>query len=431
MNTSKGPANGAFNYSQRTTTIPTEGETLTGLLHSRIQDGFATSAYWGATGEVPPREPDDAADKHPYPFQDEINRKLVPLPKEQTSYPRTIDYTHIGLHHIKDDGNSNNGGLNASQLRHLYGDGDGSGPQSSAGPNGSAKPRFLTLETTAQSIPRSFDDGVLKALRDGQKKEDDLQKRLADLKATPYTSGSDPDPYKLTSDDYCDVSKIDPSSSRQKDWKDGVSGDTEDEGPDVYRSRYNNVEREGPKRREKTHTVLQRSRNVDRDALKSTLHETHDQSMPKGYTPYSAKDWMSTTHREHAMYDVPAAASMNDRNATVPLRNKNYTLTEDHSRSVVERDTRFRTRNNGDWGTEYSDSYVDRSAESKVCKKFGNRSIFDIEDGIYTMYHEFHHPRADVRTGETYTPAEMVPGQYTTMSAEPLQAPNRVPGSTR
>ncbi|CAJ1009943.1 hypothetical protein Q4I28_005257 [Leishmania naiffi] len=388
-------------------------------------EGFATSAYWGATGAVPPRAPDDAVSKQPYPFQAEINRKLVPFPKDQTSYPRTLDYTNVGLHLIRDDGNSNTGGLNASQLQKLReGSGDLGDPQGQ-GSAGSRKPRFLTLQTTNQAIPRAFDNGVLDALRAGQAKEDALKRELDNLEATPYTGGAAPDVFRLTSDDYCDFGKMDPSAYRQKDWKES------EDGVDVYKSRYNNVEREGPRRREHTFQTLQRGRTVDRMLLRSTLEDSHKQALPQGYEPYSAKEWMSTTHREHAAYDVAEASHMNNRNATVPLRNTHYALSQAHEMALTHRDTRFKERHDGKWATTYSSAYEDRSSEADVCHKHGAKAVFDIHDGIYTINPEYHHPREDVRTGETYIPAEMVPGQYTTMYTEPLQAPNSVIGSSR
>lgn len=418
--------NGAFNYSQRSTNdAPEEQDALTDFLKSRGKEGFASSAYWGTTGEVPPRAPDDVVTKEPYPFQAEINRKLVPFPKDQTSYPRTRDYTTVGFHLGKGtNGNNNAGGLNATQLQKLRGGADGDEADATGGAQ-SWKPRFLTLQTTAQSIPRAFDDDVLQTLRAGQEKEDALKAERDALDGSPYVTNDVPDPFRLTSDDYCDFSGVDPTASRQKDWTDDGTG------VDVYKSRYNNVEREGPRRREHTHETLRRGQAVDRSELFTTLDATHAEAMPNGYEPFSAKDWLSTTHREHASYDVDEAARTNERDATVPLRNKNYTLTANHEASVVQRDTRFQARHGEGWATEHSAQYQDRSAEADVSRKFGAKGIFGIEDGVYTMDKQYHRPRADVQTGETYTPAEMVPGQYTTMYEEPLQAPNSVMGSTR
>ncbi|KPI89122.1 hypothetical protein ABL78_1766 [Leptomonas seymouri] len=420
--------NGAFNYSQRRTdALPVDEDSLKQFLISRGKEGFATSAYWGATGEVPARAPDDVVSKEPYPFQAEINRKLVPFPKDQTSYPRTIDYTKVGFHRLKgDNGNNNEGGLNATQLEKLLGaDGDGLDGTSQL-PNGvqPRKPRFLTLQSTAQSIPRAFDDDVLDTLRAGQQKEDALKADLDELEGSPYGSTEVPDPYRLTSDDYCDFSGVDPSSSRRKDLADGANG------CDVYKSRYNNVEREGPRRRERTHETLRRGQMVDRDQLRSTLDASHADAMPNGYMPYSAKDWLSTSHREHAAYNVEGAARTNSRYATEPLRNINYTLSAAHEAAVTQRDARFKTRHAEGWDSEYSAHYQDRFSEADVSHRHGARSVFDIEDGVYTMDKHYHHPRDDVHTGEMYTPAEMVPGQYTTMYEEPLQAPNKVSGST-
>lgn len=406
--------------------MPDDQDSLTEFLKSRGKEGFATSAYWGATGEVPPRAPDDAVSKEPYPFQAEINRKLVPFPKDQTSYPRTIDYTTVGFHLSKgNNANSNNtGGLNASQLQKLRGAG-GDGSRGLPGDTQSRKPRFLTLQTTAQTIPRAFDDEVLDTLRAGQQKEDAVKAELDALEGSPYGNTEVPDPYRLTSDDYCDYSGVDASSYRQQDF-----ADTEG-GSDVYKSRYNNVEREGPRRRERTHETLRRGQAVDHGQLRSTLDASHAEAMPDGYTPYSAKDWLSTTHREHADYDVAEATRANDRDATAPLRNKHYTLSAGHEATVTQRDARFQARHEQGWDTEYSTQYQDRSSEADVSRKHGARGIFGIEDGVYTMDKRYHHPRADVHTGEMYTPAEMVPGQYTTMYEEPLQAPNAVSGSTR
>lgn len=422
--------NGALNYSQRSKNdMPGDQDSLTAFLKSHGKEGFATSAYWGATGEVPPRAPDDVIPKEPYPFQAEINRKLVPFPKDQTSYPRTIDYTTVGFHRSKaNNADSNTGGLNATQLQKLRGTGAGEldGTHQSADGASSRKPHFLTLQTTAQSIPRTFDDEVLDTLRAAQRKEDALKAELDELEGSPYASIEVPDPYRLTSDDYCDYRGVDPSSYRQKDL-----ADSDGTGYDVYRSRYNNVEREGPRRREHTQETLRRGQAVDHSQLRSTLDASHAEALPSGYAPYSAKDWLSTTHREHAPYDVAEAARMNDRDATEPLRNTNYALSAAHEAAVTQHDARFQARNDKGWDTEYSAQYQDRSAEADVSREHGARGIFGIEDGVYTMDKRYHHPRADVHTGETYTPAEMVPGQYTTMYEEPLNAPNSVAGSTR
>lgn len=415
MNCTRVNQNGAFNYSRRTTTRP-EGNELTELLRSRIEDGFVASAYWGNTGEVPPRDPDDRAPDDTFRFTREINRKLVPFPKEQTSLPRTLDYTVVGLHLVTNQSNGDNGGMNANQLAQLR-DGDADLVE---GPNGlRVKPRFLNTTSSAQRMPGKFSDDVLKVLKDGQDKEDELRRKLVELKGEPFRGG-DPDPYRPTSDDYCDMSTVDPSSYRVYELDPKVPNGR----LDVYRSRYNNVEREGPKRRENTFKRLQRGRNVDLSSLRHTLAESSKATMPRGYEAYSTKDWMSTTHREHAAYDVDAAAKANERNATLPLRNVNYTLTEEHKNSLRANDERMASRYDGDFATEYGDNFLDRFAQAEINKDYAGRSVFDIQNGMYTMDHHYHHPRADVDTNESYSPTELVPGQHKSMYTEPLHAKN-------
>lgn len=395
------------------------------FLRSRAVEGFASSAYWGATGDVPPREPDDQTPKEPYRFQREINRKLVPFPKEQTSIPRTLDYTVVGLHLMTDDGNSNTGGLNAAQLAKLH----DSDAQLEATETGlSVKPRFLNMKTTTQRMPGAFDDDVMRALRDGERKLDEDLRKLEELKRTPFAT-TDPNGFRLTSDDYCDMSGIDPTAYRVTQ-RDPTAAPGEGVDVEVYKSRYNNVEREGPKRRAGTMEMMQRERQVDPRALRAELEHSHRSTLPKGYAPYSAKEWLSTTHRDHADYDVDAAAAANERLATEPLRNTNYQLTAAHELALSQREERQRGRYDGDWATEYSDHYQDRAAQADVTKDFAHRSVFDIRNGIYTMDHHFHHPRDDTTTGETYSPSELVPGQYATMSQKPLHARNLV-GTTQ
>lgn len=414
-------ANGAHNYSLRTTAKPEE-DALDEFLKTRTREGFASSAYWGATGEMPPHEADDTIPRDSDRFGGEINRKLMPFPKDLTSLPRRLESGAVGGHRMLTDGMADAPtapGMSDAQMATLRSltDGDGQG----------RVPRLLTTRSTQQSIPRDFDADVLQTLADGKALEGEMKRRIDDLKGMPRST-ADPDPYRLTSDDYCDMGGIDRPAYCVTETVLGEPGEG-DGGDWVYRTRYNNVEREGPKRRDRTHLLMELARNVDPKELQRTLVESRARTMPRGYQPYSASEWMSTTHREHAAYDPARAASANDRFATEPLRNVNYGLTAQHEQSLSEKDRRFQTRHDGTWGTEYSDHYVDRSGESKVVRDHVSQGVFDVVDGIYTMNHVFHHPRDDVHTGETYTPAELVPGQYATMSRKPLHSRNPLDGT--
>ncbi|KAH9586193.1 hypothetical protein LSM04_009492 [Trypanosoma melophagium] len=390
------------------------------FLASHIKDGFASSAYWGATGEVPPREPDDIAGRKPHRFEMEISRKLVPFPEDKTSLPRTMDYTLIGLHRLKGDGSEAKPQLNAAQLRALEGtvtalDGGDT--------TGGMKPRLMETTTTQnRTIGKgTFDPNVLDALRKGEEDMDCAAKNRDDLKGLPLGTTL-PDPYRPTSWDYCDMSGIDPSSYwvMQKDPNDPQSGYK----VPVYKSRYNLVEKEGPIRREKTATMLQREKNVDKDSLKQKMEDMSANSLPKGYQPWSASELMSTTHDCHAPYDVAGAATSNDRHATAPLPRTYHTLTSAHEETVSQLTQRRLMRHDGTWGTEYSDAFMDRFAQAEVNKDYSKRSIFDIRYGTYTMHHSAHHPRNDTSTGKNYTPSQIVPGQYTTMTQQPHHARN-------
>ncbi|ORC89735.1 uncharacterized protein TM35_000112690 [Trypanosoma theileri] len=391
------------------------------FLASQVKEGFASSAYWGVTGEVPPREPDDVARKKPHRFEMEISRKLVPFPEDKTSLPRTLDYTLIGMHRLKGDGSEVKPQLNASQMRALEasltlraGDGtDGNKP-------------YLMETTTTQNRTigkGTFDPDVLDALRKGEEDVEDATKNRDDLKGATLETGV-PDPYRPTSWDYCDMSGIDPSSYwvMQRDPKDPYSDST----LPVYKSRYNLVEKEGPIRREKTATMIQREKNVDKYSLKQKMENMNTSSLPKGYQPWSASELMSTTHDCHAPYDIPGAVASNERHATAPLPRTYHTLTPAHEETVTRVTQRRLMRHDGNWGTEYSDSFMDRFGQAEVNKDHSKRSIFDIRYGIYTMHHSAHHPRSDTATGENYTPSQIVPGQYTTMTQQPLHARNVV-----
>lgn len=417
--------NGALNYSQRTTSQPTEPDALDQLMDTRTKQLFAASAYWGAAGVVPPREPDDVVKDNLFPFKNEINRKLMPLPREVTSFPKTLDYTHIGLHLMTDTGNST-GGLNKAQQDKLS-DGD-SGMV--VGPDGKMKPRFLNLQTEYMRMPHKFDPAVLDEAKDGEDKEKQYE---ADRKAkgSQAFESADPDPYRLTSDDYCDFGGVDPSSYRvEGDW-DKESGLPLGDRTYLYKSRWNNVNREGPKRRQHTHDVLQKEHEVDPDELRQIMLKERGKHMPRGYKPFSAKEWLSTTHREHAGYDIDKAADANHPDSTDPLRNINYRLTPAHQQAVEYHDERQRTKLDGEYGTEYGDNYLDRHDEADVTKDHSGKSVFDIQYGVYTMDHHFHHPRSDVKTGERYKPHELVPQQYVSMATEPLMAKNEIPSRLR
>lgn len=421
---------GMLNYSQRSVKDPNlEDDALAEFIRSRTKDGFVTSAYWGANGEPRVIEPDDRSGQDPHRFQDEISRKLV-RPAELTSIPRTIDHTLTGFHILKTDPNTERKDMptmnddQKNKLRSLQLSGADSkargAPLAASAPGA---PRFLYLDTTQQRMPGKFDDGVLKSLDELKKADDDIKQRIAELKRQPLTTES-PE-WRLTSEDYHDMDPIDKSSWRVME----TDPDVPDERLEVYRSRYNNVHRNGPKRREHTFKTLAKGRNVDEAKLKETLGNSTRAVLPPGYQPWSAQEWMSTTHREHAKYDADLATSMNDRNSTHPLRNVNYQLTEQHEQSVLRREERLRTRTQGDWGTEYADHYQDRFDEAEVVKDHAGHSVFDIDHGTYTMYHPYHHPRDDTATGEDYTPAQVVPGQYMTMSAKPLHARNEIDSS--
>ncbi|RNF11639.1 hypothetical protein TraAM80_00835 [Trypanosoma rangeli] len=387
-------------------------------LLSRIKDGFASSAYWGATGEVPPREPDDVARKKPHTFEMEISKKLVPFPEEKTSLPRTLDYTHVGFHRLKGDGSEVKPQLNAAQLRHL----GGSGALTAKGSGSETKPRLMETTTTQNRTigNGTFDPEVIDALSKGMDMDTFLKERDR-LKNMPL-EGPAPDCYRPTSWDYCDMSGIDRSSY----WvmqKDPNAPDSDGLLP-VYKSRYNLVEKEGPVRRGETTKMLERGNNVDKGLLKDTMNGMNTKGLPEGYQPWSAQEWMSTTHDCHAPYDVARAAATNARFATAPLPRTYHDLTPAHEQTVLSLSQRYMMRHARNWATEYSDSYMDRLHQAEVNKDHSKRSIFDLQNGIYTMHHSAHHPRDDTATGEMYTPSQVVPGQHTTMSEQPFHARN-------
>ncbi|KAG8341221.1 hypothetical protein TRVL_07953 [Trypanosoma vivax] len=378
---------------------------------------FASSAYWGVSGDVPPREPDVVTGNKPHRFATEINRKLIPLPNSKTSLPRQLDYTHIGLHRIKED-TQDAPSLNAAQMSALYGRGQLHGTGLSA----SAKPRLLE-ETNTQK--RTIGKGalgpeVINALKTAEANLATIEDERAQLKSKPLES-SDPDPYRATSWDYCDMSGIDPSSYRVNQLSPETAGT-----PAVYKSRYNLVEREGPLRRKATAAMMEKERSLDENQLRATLQGTKKILLPDGYRTWSAGQWVSTAHNTYTPYDMKAAAESNGRYATVPIqRTQRPPMATQGQGTEVEVKKHSETRN-GDWATEYSDSYFDKTKDTDVTKDFSKKSIFDLWNGVYTMHHSAHHPRSDVVTGESYKPFQIVPGQYVSMASQPLHARNAV-----
>ncbi|CCD17209.1 unnamed protein product [Trypanosoma congolense IL3000] len=378
------------------------------------RSSLASSAFWGVTGDVPPREPHDVAGKKPHCFEMEINRKLVPFPEDRTSFPRMLDYSLVGLHRLR-EGSDHPPRLNASQMRSLM-----AGHPPSGDTLNSNKLPFLE-KTSTQKRTIGIGEFGPEALDALHKADDDLTKAKnarEKLKNEPFKS-TDPQPYRPTSWDYCDMSGIDPSSY----W---IKTDDQEGMPAIYKSRYNLVEKEGPVRRVKTMAMLEQGKNVNRGQLRNTLNGMNTEALPEGYKTWSAGNWMSTTHDAHAPYDIEGAAATNKRDAVVPLQRTYHLITPAHEETIVLQKQRHLSRHNGNWITEYSNSYVDRFDRAEVNKKFSKKSIFDIRDGIYTMHHYSHHPRDDTGTGETYTPSQIVPGQYTTMSQQPLHARNTI-----
>lgn len=407
--------NGAEDYSRRQYGVPVDPEKFDDLLHSRMNELNATSAYWGCTGEIPPKDPNDHV-QDVFRFKPEINKKLIPLPREVTSFPKKIDESHIGFHIVRGDGNADNGGLNQAQQQML----DGSNAE--IGPDGRPRSRFLNLKTEYMRMPHLFNPKVLGEHADGIEKDNRREDARNRLQQQPLCS-EDPNPYVLTSDDFCDMSKVDPSSYRvEGDWE-KVSKLPLGERRYVYKSFWNAVNREGPVRREKTQEILQREHDVNPQELRAVMLQERLKDMPRGYKPPKT-EWMSTTHREHANYDIQKARDANNPDSTTPLSNINYRLAPSHHEAVRYHDERARTKLDGNWATEYGDSFQDRYNEAEMNKDYAKKTIFDVRYGIYTIDPAFHHPRDDVSTGEVYKPHEIVPQQYVSMAAEPLMAKN-------
>lgn len=343
----------------------------------------------------------------------------MPLSRELTSFPKRIDDSHVGFHIVCGDLNRDTGGLNSSQQEKL------DGVDFDIAPDGNLQRRFLNLKTEYMRMPHRFDPVVLDEHVDGINKENMHENARGKMQHQPMCS-EDPNQYILTSDDFCDMSKIDPSSYRvEGDWNTASKLPLK-ERPYLYKSYWNAVNRDGPKRREETKQMLQREHEADPNELRAVLMQERLKDMPRGYKPYKT-EWMSTTHREHAMYDKQKARDANHPDSTSPVPNINYRLAPSHLEAVKYHDERARTKLNGDWCTEYGDKYENRYAEADLNKDYAKKSVFDVKYGIYTMDRAFHKPRSDVCTGEFYRPHEIVPQQYVSMATEPLMAKNWLP----
>lgn len=410
--------NGAEDYSRRQFGVPIDHDAFDNLLHSRAKELNAASAFWGCTGEIPPKD-SDIPIQDLFRFNPEINKKLMPLSRELTSFPKRIDDSHVGFHIVCGDLNRDTGGLNSSQQEKL------DGVDFDIAPDGNLQRRFLNLKTEYMRMPHRFDPVVLDEHVDGINKENMHENARGKMQHQPMCS-EDPNQYILTSDDFCDMSKIDPSSYRvEGDWNTASKLPLK-ERPYLYKSYWNAVNRDGPKRREETKQMLQREHEADPNELRAVLMQERLKDMPRGYKPYKT-EWMSTTHREHAMYDKQKARDANHPDSTSPVPNINYRLAPSHLEAVKYHDERARTKLNGDWCTEYGDKYENRYAEADLNKDYAKKSVFDVKYGIYTMDRAFHKPRSDVCTGEFYRPHEIVPQQYVSMATEPLMAKNWLP----
>lgn len=452
----------ASRYARRTVLDKThmmDVNTMHALTHSRIEDGYAASAYWGANGQCNPPELDDTVAPHVSRFHVEISNKLVPRVENKTSLVR---WTNCGVRDLTslNDLHNRNGVVEASQISKLVhgdssasthrrdghatqsedadmnGETDSSSSSSEVDPRPLGKAQFITLRTCYQSMPGKFDDTVTQIAQDSTRRCDCYAREQFNLKSSAFTS-KEPEMYLPTSSDYMNMTIIDPVHYRAAECLTHHSDKAAD-GNNVqtrlmYCSRYNNVNRNGADRRARAHKNMQMRHNIDIDALRAQQRAMNAATLPANYKPVSTKNWSSTTHREHTWYDADEAREVNKPDATVPFRSiqqRSMPGKDLHEQTHTERATRLND-NKSDIchaGTEYRDNYVDNFGNADICKSFSKQSAFDIRNGVYTMHHAYHHPRSDVSTGDMYATTEIVPGQYTTMSQKPLHAANVLRG---
>lgn len=350
-------------------------------LQAKVKEGFQTSAYRGATGSIDAIQGDETVSHDGLRFAQMISKKLEPFPmrkhnhlQHQSNFSASV--TNNKTHTLRDaipvptqPSEVSCDGVVPSGLRDSRG--------------------FLETLSSNQRMKGAFDQGVMDAYQRGVDAEGALETQRAGIVQAPLSTNA-PNPWKKSTYDHANFSKVDEDSYRPG-----------------YRSRHNLVA-ESDVHRKQVHEQITKGNSVDRDALTEHLKTVHQQTMPRGYQAPSGSKWQTTTNATFSKFDLNSATNANTKFATAPLQKEGLD------------EVPLLGRRLGEHSTEASGAFSWRGpADQDV--KFRHHGSLDIINGVYTMSSQYHHPRADVCTGASYRPSEIVQGQYVTSSK--LSAP--------
>jgi hypothetical protein len=249
-----------------------------------------------------------------------------------------------------------------------------------------------------------FDDEVMSVYLQGKEKEAELESQRQDMHLAALETPN-PNGFAKTSHSHSNLSNVDTGAYRTQ-----------------YNTRHALVAKKGESNRERTAKQIHEGKHVSTASLAEVMKESVGKTRPIGYVPPSTESWASTMKHFHAPYDAKVAAEANDRFATHPPRNIRNVLSVDDNEAFMNEELKRSGRHQGLYTTEHSEKFKDRTAEAEVTTKHRTKGVLNLDNGVFRMRHEFHHPRSDVHTGETYKPSQIVPGQFKPMSLEPLHA---------
>ena len=365
---------------------------MTTDLRSKIAEGFQASAYRGCTGELPPAEQDDKLQGPKTRFAQMISRKLEPFPIPKVGQAPLEFGTYSKSETINNRTLTNP--LNCTSIQPPPAPDAFS--KTGVVPNGLHNSRgFLETTTTQQRFAGRFDDDVMAAYNAGRERELALERERAELKAAPFQS-TDPAGFIKSSSEHSNMSKVDRSDT-------------------VYKSRHNLGGANAASVRDKTAETIARGNAVDKEQLSKAVESQHESTLPTGYKK-PVTDWTPTMKDHFCGFDGGKAQQANERFSTNPVRTANQTLSENDLELAKEAEARRSHRNDGTFETEHSATLKDRQADSEVDTTYRKSNVFDVKNRVPVMK-RLHQPRADVVTGATYAPHEIVQGQYKSTSS--------------
>lgn len=364
---------------------------------TKIRNGFQSSAYRGASGELEAPPTDDVTTKQGLRFAEMISNKLEPFPTVKTApglgekfattkinnKTRTfVDISSIST--VPQPATTSRVGVVSGGLNDSRG--------------------FLETTTTQQRFKGQFDDDVMRVFTEGKLKEASLDKERQMLHDAAFES-AEPNGWRKSTFEHSNFSNVDVASYREQ-----------------YKSRKNLVTIGGQQNREVSQGNLVAGNTVDKDALAEHLREVREKTLPRGYSPKVA-NWQTSTQAFFPAPDLNAVAAANSKGATTPVQCATNILSDVEAALFAEKESSARRRHANGFETESSTAFQDRSSEGDVEKKFRASGALNLVNGTFLMSHRYHHPR-NIDTGDKYSPSQVVQGQYVPMSTVSVPAKN-------